>query len=165
MTACRPLRACWALALAASAGGCGSRSPAPAVAPAGTEASPGPPAGWDDSKIGPPFVVDDFEQAPRSNGDLLRTPTLHVAMEDLRRLRLVSGFQEVRLGLLRVAAGDHFESGTSVAYNFSRLQSAYSRSLDYAGDAVIEIWKDGRKVGECTRDGLLVGAAYSTPRK
>jgi hypothetical protein len=86
-------------------------------------------------------------------------------MDDLRRLQLVSGFQEVRLGLLRVAAGDQFVRGTSVAYNFSRLHSAYSRSLDYAGDAVIEIWKDGGKIGECTRDGLLVGPAYSKPRK
>jgi hypothetical protein len=159
------LRTCWIVILTTTAGGCAARSPAAAVPPGSTDQPADPPPAWSDSRIGPPFVVNNFEQAPRSNGDLLRTSVLHVAMDDLRRLRLIAGFQEVRLGLLRVAAGDQFERGTSVAYNFSRLFSAYGRSLDYAGDAVIEVWRDGQKIGECTRDGLLVGTAYSVPRK
>ena len=66
-------------------------------------------------------------------------------------------------GLLRVEAGAQFETGTSVAYNFTRLHSAYSKAIDYYGEAIIEIWQRGRKIGECTRDGLLLGPEYSTP--
>jgi hypothetical protein len=106
----------------------------------------------------------DAESAPRNNGDLLRNPDFHQAMDDVRRLRLIDYFQEVRRGLLRVEAGDQFASGTSVAYNFTRLHSAYSRSIEFYGQAIIEIWQRGRKLGECTRDGLLLGPEYSTPR-
>ena len=159
------LRTCLIVVVAAAVSGCAAQSPAAAAGPVAAEAPPEAPVVAQDTKVGPPLVIENFELAPRSNGDLLRTPVLHVAMADLRRLRLVAGFQEMRLGLLRVAAGDEFERGTSVSYNFSRLHSAYGRSLDYAGDAIIEVWKDGRKIGECTRDGLLVGPAYSLPRK
>jgi hypothetical protein len=117
-----------------------------------------------DRAIGPPLPIVDAESAPRNNGDLLRNPDFHQGMDDVRRLRLVAYFQEVRRGLLRVEAGDQFERGTSVAYNFTRLHSAYSKSIDFYGDAIIEIWQRGRKLGECTRDGLLLGPEYSTPR-
>jgi hypothetical protein len=117
-----------------------------------------------DRAIGPPLAIVDAESAPRTNGDLLRNPDFHQGMDDVRRLRLVAYFQEVRRGLLRVEAGDQFDRGTSVAYNFTRLHSAYSKSIDFYGDAIIEIWQRGRKLGECTRDGLLLGAEYSTPR-
>ena len=117
-----------------------------------------------DRAIGPPLLVVDAESAPRTNGDLLRNPDFHQAMDDVRRLRLVVYFQEVRRGLLRVEAGEYFDSGTSVAYNFSRLHSAYSKSIDFYGEAIIEIWQRGRKLGECTRDGLLLGPEWATPR-
>src|SRR5215207_185068 len=113
------LRACSVLLVTTTAA-CAARSPTASTPPAQLDPAAESPTGWDDARIGPPFVVANFEQTPRSNGDLLRTPTLHVAMDDLRRLRIISGFQEVRLGLLRVAAGDQFESGSSVAYNFGR---------------------------------------------
>jgi hypothetical protein len=161
-----PLRTCFLVVLTAAVSACAGRSPGAAVAPVPAEASEADtPAGWRGGKVGPPLAIENFELAPRSNGDLLRTPAMHVAMDDLRRLRLISAFQEMRLGLLRVATGDEFERGTSVAYNFARLHAAYSRSLDYPGDAVIEVWMDGRKIGECTHDGLLIGTEYSLPRK
>ena len=117
-----------------------------------------------DRQIGPPLTIVDAESAPRSNGDLLRNPDFHQAVDDVERLRLIAYFQEVRRGLLRVEAGERFQTGTSVAYNFSRLHSAYSKSIDYYGEAVIEVWQRGRKLGECTRDGLLLGPEYTTPR-
>ena len=135
----------------------GTGSGSPTSAGRGADSAP------TDRAIGPPLIVVDAESAPRSNGDLLRNPEFHQAMDDVRRLRLIAYFQEVRRGLLRVEAGDHFDSGTSVAYNFTRLHSAYSRSIDFYGEAIIEIWQRGRKLGECTRDGLLLGPEYSTP--
>lgn len=144
--------------------GCATRSPAGAPHAAPEKEAPAALQAPDRTPIGPPVTVQTIESAPRSNGDLLRNPDFHQAMDDVRRLRLVSSFQEMRRGLLRVSAGDQFESGTSVAYNFTRLHSAYTKSIDYYGEAIIEIWRNGRKVGECTREGLLVGPEYSTPQ-
>src|SRR4051812_20623437 len=42
-----------------------------------------------DRAIGPPLAIVDAESAPRTNGDLLRNPDFHQAMDDVRRLRLV----------------------------------------------------------------------------
>jgi hypothetical protein len=137
-----------------------SSTPADAPAPAGR----GTDSAVRDPAIGPPLTVVDAETAPRTNADLLRNPDFHQAIDDVRRLRLISYFQEVRRGLLRVEAGSQFETGTSVQYNFTRLHSAYSKSIDYYGEAIIEIWQRGRKIGESTRDGLLLGPEYSTPR-
>jgi hypothetical protein len=143
---------------------CAAHPPAsaPRPAPATEPAEPLPAA--DSTPIGPAVVVENADAAPRSNGDLLRNPDFHQAMDDVRRLRLVASFQEMRRGLLRVSTGAQFETGTSVAYNFTRLHAAYSRSIDYYGEAIIEIWRNGRKVGEYTREGLLLGPEYSTPR-
>jgi hypothetical protein len=144
-----------------------ARPPAPPRPSAGgSEASPtgrGADSAPADRAIGPPLVIVDAESAPRGNGALLRNPEFHQAMDDVRRLKLIAYFQEVRRGLLRVEAGDQFDRGTSVAYNFSRLHAAYSKSIDFYGEAIIEIWQRGRKIGECTRDGLLLGPEYSTP--
>jgi hypothetical protein len=156
----------WGLWLAAACSA--SRPPAP-PRPSGTGSGASPSAGRGadsapaDRAIGPPLIVVDAESAPRNNGDLLRNPEFHQAMDDVRRLRLIAYFQEVRRGLLRVEAGDQFDTGTSVQYNFTRLHSAYSRSIDFYGEAIIEIWQRGRKLGECTRDGLFLGPEYSTP--
>jgi len=156
---------CWLVA------GCHGSGPPPAPQPATSSTPAGTPApagrGTDsavrDPAIGPPLTVVDAETAPRTNADLLRHPDFHQAMDDVRRLKLISYFQEVRRGLLRVEAGSEFETGTSVQYNFTRLHSAYSKSIDYYGEAIIEIWQRGRKIGESTRDGLLLGPEYSTP--
>lgn len=117
--------------------------------------------------IGPPLVmaVGDIESAPRSNADVLRNADFHLAMDEVRRLRLVSRFQEMRRGLLRVAVGSGFATGTSVLYNFTRLHTAYSKSIDYYGDAIIEVWQNGHKLGEFTRDGMLLGPEYSEPHE
>lgn len=156
---------CW---LAAA---CSAPPPPPAPQPARATApgpAPAPPGRGTDSAvrdpaIGPPLTVVDAETAPRTNADLLRNPDFHQAVDDVRRLQLISYFQEVRRGLLRVEAGGQFETGTSVAYNFTRLHAAYSKAIDYYGEAIIEIWQRGRKIGESTRDGLLLGPEYSTP--
>jgi len=157
---------CWLVA------GCHGSAPQSAPQPATASTPAGAPApagrGTDsavrDPAIGPPLTVVDAETAPRTNADLLRNSDFHQAVDDVRRIDLISYFQEVRRGLLRVEAGSQFETGTSVQYNFTRLHSAYSKSIDYYGEAVIEIWQRGRKIGECTRDGLLLGPEYSTPR-
>jgi hypothetical protein len=120
-----------------------------------------PPA---DSIVGPPRRVERAEIPPRSNSDLVREPDLNQALTDVRRLGIVSGYQEVRRGLLRLAVGPRFRRGSSVVYNFGRLRMAYRKSIEYYGDGVLEIWGDGRKLGEYTVDGLFLGPEYADPR-
>lgn len=117
-----------------------------------------------DSIIGPPRRLDINDLPPRSNGELMREPDLNQTVTDARRLGLISGFQEMRRGLLRLQTGPKFTKGTSVSYNFGRLRMAYRKSIDYYGDGILEIWENGRKLGEYTVDGLFLGPSYREPR-
>jgi hypothetical protein len=117
-----------------------------------------------DSLIGPPRKLERDDLPPRSNGELMREPDLNQTLTDARRLGFISGFQEMRRGLLRLQTGPRFAKGTSVSYNFGRLRMAYRKSIDYYGDGVLEIWEDGRKLGEYTVDGLFLGPSYQAPR-
>lgn len=117
-----------------------------------------------DSIVGPPGPEEHAGLPPRSNSDLLREPDLNQTLTDARRLGLISGFQELRRGVLRLKAGAGFARGTSVSYNFSRLRRAYRKSIDYYGDGILEIWDTRRKLGEYTVDGLFLGPDFSQPR-
>jgi hypothetical protein len=144
--------------------GCSKAPPEPAPQPAPekprrTEASTAQP-----TKIGPPMYVQDVDLKPRTNGELLRTWDFRQAINDVRRLGLIAGFQEMRQGLLRVSAGDELETGTSVAYNFTNLYYGYIAAVAYHGDPVIELWQSNQKIGEIGRDGLVLGPEYRTPR-
>src|SRR4051794_7360817 len=95
------LPGCWLVAA------CGTTPPPPAPQPAvgnppPSVSAPAPaPAGRGtdsavrDPTIGPPLTVVDAETAPRTNADLLRNPDFHQAVDDVRRLQLISYFQEV----------------------------------------------------------------------
>ena len=156
------LLALWALPA------CAPPAPAPRPAMAADSASAEANARLDDtpadSIIGPPRRLDINDLPPRSNGELMREPDLNQTLMDARRLELISGFQEMRRGLLRLQTGPRFTKGTSVSYNFGRLRMAYRKSIDYYGDGILEIWENGRKLGEYTVDGLFLGPSYREPR-
>jgi hypothetical protein len=86
------------------------------------------------------------------------------ALSDVLRLKIVSEYEEARPGLLVLALGEGYTSGTSVEYNLKRLFAAYEAFLQYEERAVLELWLNGQKIGEFTRDGLLVGPEFTTPR-
>lgn len=86
------------------------------------------------------------------------------ALSDVMRLKIVSEYEEARPGLLVLALGEGYATGTSVEYNLKRLFAAYEAFLQYEERAVFELWLDGQKIGEYTRDGLLVGPEYTAPR-
>jgi len=116
-----------------------------------------------DSVVGPPRRLEPDDIPPRSNGELLRNADLHQALDDVRRLGLVSSFQEMRRGLLRLGVGQGFATGKSVIYNFRNLHTAYRKSIDFYGEGILELWRDGQKLGEFTGDGLLLGPEYRRP--
>lgn len=163
------LRGRWSLIALCALTACARRAPSGAPAPSvGTGAAgqneSAPDDTLADSIVGPPRALKHNDLPPRSNGELMRQPDLNQALTDVRRLGLITGFQEMRLGLLRLEAGPSFARGTSVSYNFNRLRRAYRKSIDYYGDGILEIWGDGGKLGEYTVDGLLLGPNYRDAR-
>jgi hypothetical protein len=90
---------------------------------------------------------------------------LRQALADVTRLRIVTEYREVRPGLLALTLGAGYSSAESVEYNLSRLERAYGAFLSFEPPIVIlELWRDGRKIGEYTRDGLFLGSRFSRPR-
>jgi hypothetical protein len=86
------------------------------------------------------------------------------ALSDLTRLRIVTAYREVRPGVLALTVGEGFSNATSTEYNLIRLHQAYRGFLQYELPAVLELWREGSKLGEYTRDGLLLGPPFSAPR-
>jgi hypothetical protein len=90
---------------------------------------------------------------------------MRLALSDVMRLRIVTSYEEVEPGLLVLVFGSGYHTSTSLAYNLRRLYAAYVDVLNYPEkDPVMELWQNGRKIGEYTREGPLVGQEYVTPR-
>jgi hypothetical protein len=87
------------------------------------------------------------------------------ALSDVIRLGIVSNYEEVKPGLLVLVLGKGYHTATAVEYNFKQLYAAYIALLNYPDEhPVMELWQRGEKIGEYTRDGMLIGSDYSTPR-
>lgn len=134
--------------------------------PAGVEAAgdtaPGPAKTAVRPYSAPPPVSSDEPMAERRG--LTRFVPTRRALSDVIRLKIVSEYEEARPGLLVLALGEGYSTGTSVEYNLKRLFAAYEAFLQYEERAVLELWLNGQKIGEYTRDGLLVGPEYTAPR-
>jgi hypothetical protein len=102
--------------------------------------------------------------AGRPRADLLRDNDFRMAFEDVQRLRVAVDFQEMVFGLLRVTVGPGFATVSSARYNLERLYGTYRVASYRSEDTVIELWKDGSKIGEVTSAGVLVGAEFGAPR-
>jgi hypothetical protein len=144
-----------------------SRAPAPPQ-PTPVPTNAGPVEG--DTAEGPPSraasqdgAPQNPEEAARSNAEILRTPSFREALQDVTRIGLVTGFREVRYGLMHLDLGT-FDSSTPLEYYLGRLHLGYRESTEFHGQAVLELWQNGRKLGEFTNDGLLMGPEYARPR-
>jgi hypothetical protein len=155
------------LALTALTACSGTRQPSQApkpVRPSGTVATEGDTlAGVPSQNASQDGRPQDPEEAPRPNAEILRTPNFRDALQDVTRIGLVTGFREVRYGLLHLELGT-FDSSTPLEYYLARLHLGYRESTGFHGEAVLELWQKGRKLGEFTNDGLLLGPEYSRPR-
>jgi hypothetical protein len=100
----------------------------------------------------------------RSRADLLTDHALRLGIDDVRRLEIAVDFQETRLGLLRLTLGPGFASVSSARFNLERLYTVYRATVDENEVPLIELWRDGAKVGEVTSNGVLVGPDFRTPR-
>jgi hypothetical protein len=90
---------------------------------------------------------------------------MRLALSDVVRLRIVASYEEVEPGVLVLVLGSGYRTSTSLEYNLRQLYAAYVDLLNYPEkDPVMELWQNGRKIGEYTRDGPLVRPESVTPR-
>ncbi|MGH7497903.1 MAG: hypothetical protein ACREL3_03515 [Gemmatimonadales bacterium] len=80
------------------------------------------------------------------------------ALTNLERLKIVTGAEEVRPGLVRLSLGQ-MAPLAQMEYHIGFLHGSYQAALPYGADAVVELWSKGSKMGEYTRDGLLFNEA------
>jgi hypothetical protein len=89
---------------------------------------------------------------------LTRTVAMRLALGDVLRLDIVADYREVRPGLLVLALGSGYRTSTSREYNLRQLYGTYTEVLDHPDeDPVMELWQNGRRIGQYSRKGLQVG--------
>jgi hypothetical protein len=100
----------------------------------------------------------------RAQAELLKDNDFRIAFDDVRRLRVALDFEEIQFGLLRVTLGPGFATVSSARYNLEHLYRAYRVASYRREDTVIELWKEGTKVGEVTATDVLLGPELTAPR-
>jgi len=104
------------------------------------------------------------ETVGRRKDELLRDTDFRVAFDDVRRLGIALDFEEAKFGLLRVTLGPGFSSVSSARYNLERLYMTYRVASYRSEDTLIELWRDGSRIGEVTAGGVVIGAELGVPR-
>jgi hypothetical protein len=161
-----------------------SYNPTPRSATAVDSTAPDPPApatestgGSSDAATSPPRYEQPQTTAAanrdpvtqtrsgRFRTELLQDKEFRLVLGDLQRLKVALDFHESRWGLLKVLLGPGFETVSSAGFNLEHLYRAYKAVSYYSNDIVVELWKDGAKLGEVTDAGVLVGPEYKVPRE
>jgi hypothetical protein len=101
--------------------------------------------------------------AGRERAELLRDYDFRVAFDDVQRLRIATDFEEIQFGLLRVTLGPGFATLSSARYNLERLYATYRVASYRSEETVIELWKDGSRIGEVTTAGVRIDADAAKP--
>jgi hypothetical protein len=85
---------------------------------------------------------------------VLRDPAFQIALGDVQRLGIATQVREPRHGVLSLEVGPGLETVSSARYTLGRLFSAYAAASLMTTDTVIELWRDGAKIGEVTSRGM-----------
>ena len=108
--------------------------------------------------------VKKTAEAGRFKAELLQHKEFRLVFDDVQRLGVALDFREPRWGLLKLTVGPGFGTVSSAGFNLERLYRAYRAASYFNRDVVVELWKNGAKIGEVTDDGVLVGPEFSVPR-
>jgi len=83
----------------------------------------------------------------RTNDELMASVGFRRAVDDVLRLKIITGFRELRPDTLTVDLDDGAFTSASTEYNLGRLYLAYRGTTDYSGEGALELRHDGRRVG------------------
>ena len=99
-------------------------------------------------------------QSPRAEhvaaDALSRDPRLQGPLHDLVRLRMVTDYQEVRRGLLRLTVGDGFSRENAAGFQLGLLYTLYYELYGDGEAPRIELWRGKTRIGEYFRYGLTL---------
>jgi len=104
------------------------------------------------------------EKPGRLKAELLQDKGFQLVFGDVQQLKVALDFEEARWGLLQLIAGPGLRTVSSAGFNLQRLYRAYKAASYYSAEIVIELWKDGAKIGEVTDGGVRIGPEFSVPR-
>jgi len=104
------------------------------------------------------------EKPGRLKAELLQDKGFHLVFGDVQQLKVALDFEESRWGLLQLIVGPGLRTVSSAGFNLQRLYRAYTAASYYGAEIVIELWKDGAKIGEVTEAGVRIGPEFSVPR-
>lgn len=90
-------------------------------------------------------------------------PDGRIALATMERLQLLAGCQEASSGVLHLEVGDKWKRAEA-EYHLNHLFNGYSTHVEPGRRVVLELWRDRKKVGEYTIDGLLYDSEF-TPRR
>lgn len=141
-----------------------------AMAPAGDSipaaAPPSSPPALPPAPASTPIVrgLPPSVEAGRIKAELLQHKEFRLVFDDVQRLGVALDFREPRWGLLKLTVGPGFETVSSAGFNLERLYRAYRAASYFNRDVIVELWRNGAKIGEVTDDGVLVGPEFSVPR-
>jgi hypothetical protein len=121
-------------------------------------------AGVTSAPATPAAPSDASEKPARFKAELQQDNEFRLAFGDVQQLKVALDFQETRWGLLRVMVGPGLATVSSAGFNLERLYRAYRAASYYGHDLIIELWKDGAKIGEVTDAGVLIGPEFTVPR-
>lgn len=104
-------------------------------------------------------ALDPSESPDSGNSEAFRlNPDVRSALNNLERLNIVTGAEEVRPGLVRLSIGE-MAPLAQMEYHIGFLHGSYMSALPFGADAVVELWSKGSKMGEYSKDGLVVNEA------
>ena len=90
----------------------------------------------------------------RTNDELLRSASFRRAIDDVQRMKVIAGFQELRPDTLTVELDEGAFTSASMEYNLGRLYLAYRGTTDYSSQGALQLQHQGQAVGLYTQGGL-----------
>lgn len=148
-----PLVVLAALALSSCAGTSAVSTPAPSPARDSTAVPAPPPAEAFFEPSAPDEVVTEDDRIRR-----------RTVVSDMIRLGIITAVQQGPHGILRTAVGESFNMSSTKDLQYRRLAVAYAGWTAPAQSLVIELWDQGKKIGEFTDGAFLVGPDNAAPR-
>lgn len=83
---------------------------------------------------------------------------------DMLRTGLATTVEQGPRGVVRVGIGPNFQSSASRDLYFSKLSSAYFEWTAEKQPLIVELWDQGRKIGEYSEGAFSIGTGYTSPR-
>ncbi len=92
----------------------------------------------------------------------LLDPDARTALETLQRLDMVTTCQEQTAGVLRLELGPGW-SRAPAEHHLNHLFNGYGKQVEASQTTVLELWRNGQRVGRYTIDGLVYGTDRASP--